>query len=203
MKNSHFSPALQFASDYLSANLPPQLTYHTYQHTFEEVLPAVSRLTMVLGVPSRERELLEVAAGYHDIGFTQAVQGHERIGAALVEKILPDFGFTSEEIQIVQGLILATTLPQQPTTLLEEIMADADLDVLGSDNFFERNEDLRREMEFGGAAFTDQEWLSQQMKFIETHTYFTQAARDDRDPGKQRNLIEIKQRLAEIVRLVP
>jgi predicted metal-dependent HD superfamily phosphohydrolase len=203
MKNSRLTPALQFASEYLSAHLPPELKYHNYQHTFNEVLPAVSRMAEVMGISPRERELLEVAAVYHDIGFTQAAQDHEQIGVALAHSQLPGFGFSQAEIQVIQGLILATVLPQRPKTLLEEIMADADLDILGCPNFLQRNEDLRQEMELAGAVYTDEEWYSQQVKFVENHAYFTPAARDYRDALKQQNLSEIRQRLVEVVRPVP
>jgi len=94
--------------------------------------------------------------------------------------------YTEAQNQIIKGIIMATVVPQSPATILEKIMADADLDVLGRDDFMLCNGTLRRELAFFGKEFTDAEWYSGQLKLVETHTYFIGAARALRDRSRRR-----------------
>ena len=93
---------------------------------------------------------------------------------------------------------MATVVPQYPHTLLEQVMADADLDVLGRDDFMFHNNNLRCELAFFGQEFSDMQWLLRQLKFVESHTYFTAAARTLRDEGQAKSVSELKRRLAEL-----
>jgi hypothetical protein len=77
-------------------------------------------------------------------------------------------------------------------------MADADLDVLGRDDFMLRNGNLRRELAFFGQEVSDTQWWSGQLKFVESHTYFTATARKLRDEVQAKNVTELKKKLAEI-----
>jgi uncharacterized protein len=86
-------------------------------------------------------------------------------------------------------------LPQTPYNLLEEIMADADLDVLGREDYFVRNELLRREIAAYGRTVSDEEWRLEQIEFLKGHVYFTDAAKKLRQPGKERNIAEVERQL--------
>ena len=83
---------------------------------------------------------------------------------------------------------MATQLPQSPRTLLEQIVADADLDVLGREDLATRNQALRDELAASGTQISDEGWLASQLQLLESHHYWTAAARSLRDAGKQRNL---------------
>ena len=100
---------------------------------------------------------------------------------------LPAFGYRPEQIAAIQGMIMATRLPQTPCTLLEQIIADADLDLLGCDEFIERNYDLRREMAAYGQVMADEAWYTGQLDFLRSHQYFTASANALRAEGKKRN----------------
>jgi hypothetical protein len=63
-----------------------------------------------------------------------------------------------------------------------------------------RNGNLRRELAFFSHEFTDTQWFSGQLKFVEVHTYFTASARALRNAGQAKNVAGMKQRLEEISR---
>lgn len=113
-------------------------------------------------------------------------------------QVLPGFGYTREHVEIVRWAILATILPQDPQNFLEQILTDADVDILGHDDFMFRNGELRRELAFFGKEYIDREWYRRQLKFLESHTYFTASARSLRDAGKLKNIRELRNRLEEI-----
>lgn len=132
--------------------------------------------------------LLRLAAAWHDLGFTVSAGEHEAVGVSLARAHLPGFGITGDDLERVAGLILATRLPQSPRTLAERILADADLDVLGREDFLARSALLRAERAALGGAVSDAAWYEEQLAFLRGHRYCTPGARALRDEGKRRNL---------------
>lgn len=191
-----YAGAIANALARLRAELSPLLLYHNVWHTEHDVMPAVLRLARLTDqVGDEEARLLEVAAAYHDIGLIEQVQDHELIGARVVAQVLPGFGFAPRQIETITGMLLATRVPQSPQTVLEQIIADADLDVLGRADFFERNAILRQELAGLGQPLSDVEWYGSQLGFVERHTYFTAAARRLRASGKRANTAVLRARL--------
>ena len=190
--------ARQVALARLEKELPPELTYHNLRHTRDDVLPAAQRLAAMMGVGQDEMRLLETAAVYHDTGYTIQRQEHERRGAEIAAQVLPGFGFTPAQIAAIQGMIMATQLPQSPRTPLEEILADADLDVLGREDFRTRNQDLRNELAASGTQIGDERWFASQLQMMQSHHYWTAAARSLRDEQKQKNIQAIQNLLARL-----
>jgi uncharacterized protein len=198
MDKQNFEQAKQYALQRLKRELSPNLLYHGVAHTRDDVVPAVETLANMEGITGEAFFLLLTAAWFHDLGFIETRTAHETISAWFASEVLPGFGYSEEQIQTIRGIIIATVVPQSPRTLLEQIMADADLDVLGRDDFMLQNNNLRRELAFFGQEFSDTQWFSGQLEFVEAHTYFTGVARTLRDSGQQKNVAELKKRLAEI-----
>jgi uncharacterized protein len=198
MGTLNFQHAKQYALHRLERELSPNLLYHGITHTRDEVLPAVERLAGMEGIQGDTLLLLLTAAWFHDLGFVEQPQYHELISARIAVLVLPGFGYTNEQVEFVRWAILATILPQDPQNFFEQILTDADLDILGCDNFMFRNGELRRELAFFGKEYIDREWYSRQLKFLESHTYFTASARSLRDAGKLKNIRELRNRLEEI-----
>lgn len=186
-----------YALERLERELPPILTYHAPSHTRDEVVPAVERLANLEGIGGESLELMRTAAYFHDIGFVRQHADHERAGAQLAADALPRFGFTAFQIDLITGMIMATQIPQTPRTLLEAILADADLDVLGRKDFWARNQDLKAEAAACGCRMTDQAWYNHQLNFLQSHTYFTNAARILREPRKQQNIALLAEKLTQ------
>jgi hypothetical protein len=93
-----------------------------------------------------------------------------------------------DQVDLVARLILSTRLPQQPQTLLECILADADLDSLGRLDFLPRSMALHKELTSFGAAIPLKEWYRRQLQFLCQHHYFTTSASQQRNQGKQNNI---------------
>ena len=171
----------------LERELAPFLTYHNLWHTRDEVAPTALRLAGELGVNGRALQLVELGAVYHDIGFVATTDEHEQAGAEIAGKVLPRFGLSPAEVAAVQSMIMATKLPQSPRNLLEEIVADADLDSLGRVDFAPRSLALRAELAARGMPSGDREWYARQLQFLDAHHYFTSAAQSLRGEGERRN----------------
>ena len=179
----------------LKANLPDEIVYHDLFHTLN-VEKAVIRLAQLEGIFEEELLLLRTAALYHDIGFIYTNENNELHAVRLMEKILPTFGYTDIQIQLIRGLILATSGYREPQTLLEQIICDADHDYLGRADYYTIAAKLRSELENYGTVLTENDWLKLQIRYLEnTHRYFTIPAISIRERGKQNRISELKKQL--------
>ncbi|RNI27250.1 HD domain-containing protein [Rufibacter immobilis] len=179
----------------LQQGLSSDLTYHSLQHTLD-VFEQVTIIAQAEGIQDPEELLLlQVAALYHDTGFLDTYQQHEESGCGFAQAELPDFGFTSGQIETICGLIMATKVPQRPETKLQEIICDADLDYLGRDDFFPIGETLYREFLCYGIVHNEEQWNQLQVKFLESHTFFTSFSKKSRETQKQKHLEMVKAKL--------
>lgn len=186
-----FEQAGQFIINKLNDELPGGLTYHNINHTLD-VHRAAELLGTAEDIDDEEMKLLLTAALFHDAGFLIKVQGHEEESCRIAGEILPGFKYTNDDINKICGMIMATKLPQSPKTNLERILADADLDYLGRDDFFDIGGKLFNELHAAGAIGSEFEWNESQLHFMENHSYFTKTAINLRQEKKADNMAKIK-----------
>ena len=160
----------------------------------KDVCASVERIAKGEGIKGEDLFLLKTAALYHDGGFVEQYAANEPIGARMAKEALPVYGYSDEQLDMVEKLILATRVPQQPNDHLEEIMCDADLDYLGRDDFYPISENLKKEFIAYGVVQDDKSWDELQIKFLSAHKYFTKYSIQNREANKQQRLKEIKER---------
>jgi uncharacterized protein len=197
MNQPDIEGAREYALKRLETELAPYLYYHSAAHTRDDVIPATERLAKLEHVNDGNLLLLRTAAFFHDIGFVEQPLNHEKISARIAGEILPQFGYLPEQISTIQSLILATQLPHVPETLLEAILADADLDSLGREDFMARSQALRDEQQAFGITAKDKDWYQAQIKFLTEHKYFTHSAQKLRDGRKSQNIQQLRNILKE------
>ena len=196
--NINYRHAEKYIINRLAGDLPKGLHYHGIHHT-KDVCEAVERLAIWEGVKGEELYLLKTASLYHDAGFIHSYESNEPIGANLAKEMLPEFGYTLEQIEQVIELIEATKIPQQPKNHLEEIMCDSDLDYLGRDDFYPIADTLRKELiEFEKIKDDEKEWIKMNIGFLSQHKYFTDSAEKRRGPEKRKRIEELKKKLAKM-----
>jgi uncharacterized protein len=193
-----FAKARQYALTRLETELSPNLFYHRLSHTRDDVVPSAEKIASMEGIHGTSFYLLLTAAWFHDLGFIEQPVNHELVSARIASQVLATFGYTPHQVKIVQNTIYATILPQSPKNHLQKILADADLNVLGSKNFMQRNGDLRCERAHFGQVFTDVVWYSNQLKFLENHAFFTKSARALYNAQKTLNIAALKTTLEAI-----
>jgi adenylate cyclase len=192
--SSAFGPtgAENFIRYKLKRNLPPQLTYHGFHHT-EDVLNAVLQIATAENINEDDMQLLRIAALFHDSGFTELYKDHEEKGCTIAREYLQYFGFAQKDIDCICGMIMATKIPQQPQTKLEAILCDADLDYLGRDDFYSIGKTLFEEFITYDIIKNEAQWNEAQIHFLESHHYFTDHSKKEREPQKEKYLAALKQ----------
>ena len=180
----------------LKAELSGNLLYHGLEHT-RDVCAQVERIARSENIVGEDLFLLKTAALYHDAGFVKQYKDNEPVGAAMAREALPNFGYTATQIDLVERLILATKVPQQPKTALERIMCDADLDYLGREDFWEISDRLKDELLAHKMIESHRQWDELQISFLEKHSYFTGTNQRERETLKRQHLKDVRARLAE------
>lgn len=175
----------------LLPNLSPTLFYHTIAHTLD-VFTCAREIARLEGVSDVELELIQVAALLHDTGFLKVADGHEEVSCQYAQAYLGEIGFSAVEIDDICSMIRATKIPQNPINHLGEILADADLDYLGRDDFYAIADLLFQELQTRGVVGDQRTWDLIQQNFLEKHTYFTKTSKDRRAAKKAYYLNELK-----------
>jgi uncharacterized protein len=171
----------EFVIELLKTKVPQNYYYHNYEHTLY-VLQKVVEIGNQENCNESELELLKTAALWHDTGYIYTYKGHEEQSCLLAQKHLPVYGYSEKDIAIINGMIMATKILQTPTTRLEEIIADADLEYLGTHAAAEIAHLLFKELQSLNPDFTEEAYNTLQINFLNSHHYFTNYCKVNKDP---------------------
>ena len=191
-----FTDIQEIILDKLEMDLPGYLFYHNVKHTVD-VVTEVELIGWAEGCSDEEILLLKTAALYHDVGHTIAYDNHEFYGTQIARQMLPQYNYTSEQIDRICSLIMSTRLPPEPTNLLENIICDSDLDYLGRSDFIPVSNTLYEELKAQNKMGSLNDWNKIQVKFISGHQYFTKTARSLREVNKQLQIERIQSLITE------
>ena len=176
----------------LSKKLPGHLTYHNLNHIID-VANVCNHYIDFYMVSDRVADLIRIAAVAHDYGYIFTPVEHEERSITELRPLLQKY--SGAEIALIDGMIRATKVPQKPKNLYEEILADADLDYLGRDDYDAISGGLYKEFLHFGVVKNEIDWLQLQIKFLENHTFHTEWAKKHRTAAKEERL----QRLREVL----
>lgn len=186
-----FTDIQEIILDKLERELPDFLHYHNVKHTVD-VVTEVELIGWAEGCSDEEILLLKTAGLFHDAGHTVTYDGHEHQGTVLARQMLPEFGYTEEQIETICSIIMSTQMPPKPRNLLEKIICDSDLDYLGRSDFIPVSNTLFEELKAQNKITKLNDWNKLQVKFISGHQYFTSTARSLREVNKQLQIERIQ-----------
>lgn len=189
-----YEQAYSFLIGKLDHALPAYLSYHNAQHT-KQVIDAAERLAKEEGIEGNDLILLKTAALFHDAGFLHDHDEHEKHSCKIARKHLPEFGYSVEEVDKICNMIMSTRSPQSPPDHLSELLCDADLYYLGTDQYTANAEKLFYEFKKTGIVKTETEWEVKQVEFLSAHRYFTKTAKASLERIKQQRLEQLKTKL--------
>ena len=185
----------------LNEKLDPSYTYHNIAHTKGVVEKAIE-LSEMAELNARDKNLLVLSAWFHDTGFINGPVKHEEKSAEIANLFLKKHECSEEIITSVTDLILATRINHSPNTHLEKLIRDADSAHIGSKNFSDSTELLRKEWELTcDKSLSELEWLEENITFLTTqHRFYSNVASSEWDKGKSKNLsilLKLQKRLQQ------
>ena len=169
----HINPELkEKIFDDLSNILDENYSYHNLDHT-KRVISAAVDIGSNYDLSEKDWRCLLTACLLHDYGFIESHVEHEKISAKLSSQILPKYGFSETDIQIINSLIIVTKLEEKPKNLLESIIRDSDLEYIGSEDFIKISPLLKKEWINCKVVKSDSEFYKIQYEFILNHSFYT------------------------------
>jgi len=186
-----------YVLNYFSGHHDKDLVYHDLQHT-KDVVANTTRIANHYQLSEEDFFVVVAAAWLHDIGYFIDKANHEEAGAAAAGDLLPQFNVDPALIEQVKGCIIATKLPQKPVGLLQEIVCDADLYHLGTEEFSDRSKILRKEIALiKHIDFDKKQWRKKNIEMLQSHQYFTDYAKLTLNKQYQKNLDKLLAKQAE------
>jgi HD superfamily phosphodiesterase len=165
------------------------LPYHNIAHT-KKVVDMAIIIANHYQLNSLDFFVITASAWFHDVGYCFGTgANHEEKGITMAEVFLKENAVEDATIIKVKQCILATKIPQAPSTLCEQIVCDADLFHLGTDSFFETDKLMRKEYELvSNKAMDKKEWRNKSIEFLKSHHFHTDYCKILLSARKQENL---------------
>jgi len=195
------NPIIAEAMIYVNKLLLPLewLYYHQYNHSLE-VMERCVYLWKKEKLDDEKLEILALAGLFHDTGFIIQYDDNEYIWAKIARNYLTSILYQEEKIKIIERLILATKPSYlEPKDILEEIIKDADLDNLWREDFFEKNEKMKKELEtIKKIKLKDPDWDHASLVLLNEHKYYTESQKEEREWKKIENRKMLEEMLKEL-----
>lgn len=185
-----------FVSNLLKDKLSNLYSYHNLNHTLT-VVSAVKELCKKEEVKGEEKELLLVAAWFHDTGYIVGFENHEKESVKIAATFLKEKDQSDDFIEKVSNLILATVKEYIPKTLLEKIIKDADYAHLMGNEYEITCELLRLELKNAfNISYSNADWAKENLSFLmNKHRFYTDFALKKWQPLKERNILFVQKRI--------
>ena len=174
---------------------PNYLIYHNLEHT-KTVVKRSSEIATNYNLIDTELFILLAAAWFHDTGqLVGSAKFHEDRSVVLMKKFLEGKRIAKEIMDKIENCICATKLPQNPKSLLEEIVCDADTYNLGTEAFIKTDELLKNEFELRNMPIDN--WEKKTLNLLLNHKYFTSYCHTLLNKGREKNINLLRYRLKE------
>ena len=192
MSETLINASKDFVKKYFEENVSEDFSYHNYQHT-SAVVDAAQRLSSEAKLNEDETEILILSALFHDVGFGIDPDNHEYHSEKIARLFLESNGYSAEKIDLVSKCIMATKLDWKGEDKLCCLMKDADLSGLANNEYSKIAENLRQEKStLQGINLDKQQWLIENISFIQNHDYFSEEGKKLYEKGKLKNLKKLK-----------
>ncbi len=192
MQNQIIQKSALFIKQLFKEKLSADFLFHNLAHT-ESVVHFSTLIGTQQNLSVDDLEVLNLAAWFHDTGYTELYQGHEDGSCRIARSFLEKQDYPEHKIKKVIECIDATRTSYLPKTKLQKIIKDADLSNLGMEACVDLSYKLRHEWEvICGNSFSDTEWLQNNLIFFNEHKFFTPEAKEMWKDGKKKNLKRMK-----------
>lgn len=181
----------KYARQFFEEQISDEYVFHDIEHT-ESVVESVVEISEGFNLSEREKEILQIAAWFHDMGYNEGPLGHEERSSQFAAEFLRAQQYPERDIELIVNCIKATKIPQQPQTLLEGILCDADLSHIGKKTYWDRCGKIRQELIMTkNVVMSEQEWVDFELNFMIQHRYHTTVASTLYEKRKQKHIRQL------------
>lgn len=186
--------AKQYVTSRLESELSNSMLYHNIDHTIR-VVKKVNYLADAEQINDDDKELLLIAAWFHDLGYINQHENHEKISTDYAREFLKTLEISHNEIEQIADLIMSTKNGVKPINILQKILKDADCSHLASEEYLKISNLLRKEWNSRGDKLNKKDWLTSNIDFMENHSFYTDTASTKWIAQKNKNMEIVKENL--------
>jgi len=198
MKSSIIEKSKSFIRERFDNGDTSKLHYHNWNHTLS-VYDSAMVIAGNSGFDMRDTEAIGIAAIFHDIGYLNGWENHEEEGAGIAADFLKGEDYPQQRIEQVKGMIRATRINAIPTSVMEEVIKDADLAHLGMDDYYTHYTNMLREMrDMKHMNISDKEWCAKSLDFMHNQKYYSEQGIKMYRETKNKNIINLRKKMETI-----
>lgn len=172
----------------LAEKLSTDYVFHNYDHA-QEVAGQCEEMAEYADLPEEESEDLILAGWFHDVGYIDGADGHEKRSAEIAREFLKEENHPENRVERIEKLILSTHPDEKPTTDLQQLLHDATWSFLGRKRFFRRGELLLLEKEtLRGSKQSLEKNDKELLELILSERFLTAAGREEYATRKNKNI---------------
>jgi HD superfamily phosphodiesterase len=169
------------------------LLYHNLDHT-RRVVHHAKEIASQYALDDHSFFVLLAAAWFHDTGQVMGdAEGHEEKSVQIMRSFLTGKGIDEKAVNDISCCIRATKMPAVPTTLLEQVICDADTYHLGTKDFPRIDSLVWEEIEQRLNKIVSNK-PQKSLSFLENHKFFTSYCQQLLSTGKEENIALLSSR---------
>ena len=187
----------QYVTALFQDNPRPDLHFHNLAHTIQ----VVDRTKEIAGhyyLSESDMLAVYVAAWFHDTGYLFAEpQQHEEKSVELMTAFMKEYANDGQLIEKIEQCILATRPPRNHSSLLFQIICDADTYHFGTKDFKQTNKLVWEEYKARDPNLVEKEWRAKSADFLNQHEFYTKYCKDLLDERKNKNMKKLQKKAEE------
>ena len=197
MDNNLYKKIAQHITGLFESLEDKSLVFHNLKHT-QSVVDRTKEIAAHYHVNEKEMLILYTAAWFHDTGylFTDASK-HEEMSVEVMKKYMTDHTNDTELINEIEGCIMATKSPRNPTNLLQQIICDADTYNLGTKEFKATNKRVLEENILKNGNADKLDFGRSTLIMLEKHEFYTTYCKDLLLETKELNMKKLKNKIVK------
>ncbi len=196
MTNNIYKQVEDHIKQLFSTHDSQQLYFHSLAHT-QEMIKRTEEIATHYKLSEKEMMAVCIAGWFHDTGYLFTTPENHEEKSVEQMKLFMETNFPDPElIKTIEGCIMATKIGVVPSTLLQQIVCDADTYHLGTKEFKKTNKQVKKEF-FPDNSISKNEWNIKTLEFLERHKYYTSYCIELLEKGKQGNIETLRQKIAK------
>ncbi|MGZ8558079.1 MAG: Pycsar system effector family protein [Chitinophagaceae bacterium] len=167
-----------YVKDYYNNHFTEQYYFHNYNRTMN-IVRNCDALAVSMDLGKQELKLAHLAAWFLELGYSRDYHNYQANSVELAKEYFKTKDLEDGIMERIEECILSTRVPQQPVSLVSQLVCDASMYHLAERDALQNADALRAEYAaIARNEFTDEEWLNENIRMISSHFYFTTVARD-------------------------
>lgn len=181
-----------YVKNYYDAEFSVDFTFHNYNRAVT-IVRHCTTLGVQMNLKKEESKTLHLAAWFLETGYSRDYDNYQSASVTIANAYLEEKGVDEDVTKSIEELILSTRVPEQPVTLMAQVLCDARMYYLAEKNLLLHIENLRTErLAVCKKEYSDKEWLLENINTTNNYFYFTSAAKEllEKKKQKQKSLLQ-------------